>query len=97
MYARVVKWDGGTADAIRSTTQEIQSQSASGPPEGVPGKGFLLLADPEHGHVLAVTLFETPEDRQKGHEAMEAMSPPGDGMGTRSAVEMYDVAVDMRT
>ena len=96
MYARVVRWEGGDADAIRRTTQEIQSQSASGPPEGVPGKGFLLMADPDSGRALAVTLFETPEDRQKGHEAMEAMSPPGDGMGTRTAVEMYDVAVDLR-
>jgi hypothetical protein len=96
MYARVVRWDGGDADTIRSTTQEINSRAASGPPEGVPSKGFLLLADPDGGRVLAISLFETEADRQQGDQALNAMSPPGDGMGDRGPVEMYDVAVDVR-
>jgi hypothetical protein len=96
MYARVARWEGGDADTIRSTTQEISSRAGEGPPEGVPGKAFLLLADPDGGRVLAITLFETEADREQGDRVLSEMSPPGSGMGNRAPVEMYDVAVDVR-
>ncbi len=67
-----------------------------GPPEGVPAKGLLLLTDPEAGKGMAISLFETEEDRRKGHETLNAMNPPGGGMGRRTGVEMYDVAVEVR-
>jgi hypothetical protein len=96
MYARVVRFEGGDGDVIRSTAAEIASQAASGPPEGVPATGFLFLIDPDNGRTLAVALFETEDDRRTGDETLNAMSPPGEGLGKRAAVEMYDVAVDVR-
>jgi hypothetical protein len=96
MYARVAKWEGGSADELRSTAERINSESGSGPPEGVPAKGFLLLVDPDNGRALAVSLFETEDDYRQGDETLNSMNPPGDGMGRRSAVEKYDVAVDLR-
>jgi hypothetical protein len=96
MYARVTRWEGADADAMRRSAEEINSQAASGPPEGVPATGFLLLIDPDNGQGLAVTLFETEDDRRQGDETLNAMSPPDDGMGRRSAVENYEVAVDVR-
>jgi hypothetical protein len=96
MYARVVRFEGGDGDAIRSTAAEIASTAASGPPEGVPATGFLFLIDPDNGRTLAVALFETEDDRRTGDETLNAMSPPGDGLGKRAAVEMYEVAVDER-
>jgi hypothetical protein len=96
VYARVAKWEGGEADAMRKTAAAIQERSASGPPEGVPAKGFTLIIDPDGGRALAISLFETEEDRAKGDETLNSMSPPEDGMGTRGAVEFYEVAVDIR-
>jgi hypothetical protein len=96
MYARVAKWDGAEAAAMRSAAEEINSQASSGPPEGVPAKGFLLLIDPENGRSLAVALFETEEDLRQGDEVLNSMSPPDDGMGRRTSVETYEVAVDVR-
>jgi hypothetical protein len=96
VYARVAKWEGADADRMRSAAEEIASQTASGPPEGVPGKGFLLLIDPDNGRSLAVGLFETEEDYRKGDETLNSMSPPDDGMGKRQSVEKYEVAVDIR-
>ena len=96
MYARVVRFEGGDGDVIRSTAAEIASQAASGPPEGVPATGFLFLIDPDNGRTLAVALFETEDDRRTGDETLNAMSPPGEGLGKRAAVEMYEVAVDVR-
>jgi len=96
MYARVVTWEGGEADAIRTATDEIASRAASGPPEGVPSVGFTLLRDPEAGRVLAIGLFETEEDLNTAAAVLNEMTPPGEGMGERASVDVYEVAVDVR-
>jgi hypothetical protein len=95
MYARVAKWEGGSADAIRESIAQIERDSASGPPEGVPSKGFTFLADPDAGKVIAIALFETEEDLRTGSATLEGMNPPT-SMGTRVSVESYEVAADIR-
>jgi hypothetical protein len=96
MYARVARWEGAEAEAMRSSAEAISSESASGPPEGVPAKGFLLLIDPDNGQSLAVALFDTEEELRQGDEVLNSMSPPNEGMGRRASVETYEVALDMR-
>lgn len=96
MYARVAKWEGAEAAAIRSATDEIGRQASSGPPDGVPAKGFLLLRDPENGRAMAIALFETEDDLRQGNEVLDSMSPPDDGLGRRTSVETYEVATDVR-
>jgi hypothetical protein len=95
MYARVVRWEGGDAEAMKRSAAEIRERSADGPPEGVPSKGLVILNDPENGRAMAIGLFETEEDYRQGDETLNAMDPPGDGMGKRVAVEKYEVAVDI--
>jgi hypothetical protein len=96
MYARVVRWEGADADTLRKSAEEINSRADSGPPEGVPSRGFTLLIDPDNGRAVAIGLFETEEDYAKGDETLNAMDPPGGGMGTRTAVDKYELAVDVR-
>ena len=96
MYARVATWEGGDADEIRKAVEEINSRVDSGPPEGVPSKGFTLLIDPENGRTIAVGLFETEEDYRKGDETLNSMDPPGGSMGRRISVDKYEVGVDVR-
>ena len=96
MYARVARWEGAQGDALRRSAEDIDSQAASGPPEGVPAKGFLMLIDPDSGRSIGVMLFETEEDLRQGDETLNAMSP-GDDVGKRIAVETYEVAIDVRT
>ncbi len=97
MYARVARFQGGSAEGLRAAGEEIASRVATGPPEGVPSVGFTLLIDPNGGQSLAIGLFETEADLKAGDAVLNEMSPPGEGMGTRGAVEVYEVAVDMRT
>ena len=97
MFARVVTWEGGDADAIRQTADRINEQAESGPPEGVPAKSFLLLTDADNGRALAVTLFETEEDYAQGDETLNSMNPPDDGLGRRTGVEKYEVGVNVST
>jgi hypothetical protein len=95
MYARVASWEGAEADAIRAAADGIKADASSGPPEGVPAKALLLLIDPDGGRSMAISLFETEDDLRKGDETLNAMSPPVDGMGQRTSVEMYEVAADL--
>ena len=97
MYARVARFEGGDGDAIRRAAEEIGRQAASGPPEGLPAVGFLLLIDPDGGRSMGVSFFESEADMRVGDRMLDDMSPPGDGMGRRAAVEMYEVAADLRT
>lgn len=95
MYARVVRWEGAEAEAMKRTAEEIRSQADAGPPEGVPAKGFLLLQDPEGGKVMAISLFESEDDYRQGDETLNSMSPPGDGLGSRVGVDKYEVALEI--
>jgi hypothetical protein len=96
MYARVARFEGADGDGLRRSVAEINDRAASGPPEGVPSTGFLMLIDPDRGQGLAIALFETEDDLKAGHEVLNSMTPPGDGMGHRSTVEMFEVGVDVR-
>jgi hypothetical protein len=97
MYARVARWEGADAEALRRSAEEINSQASSGPPPGVPAKAFMMLIDPESGRNLSIVLFETEEDLRKGDETLNGMSPTGgDDVGERVSVETYEVAVDVK-
>lgn len=97
MYARVARWEGADGEALRRSGEEMNSRAGSGPPPGVPAKGFLMLIDPDGGNSLAISLFETEEDLRKGDETLNAMNPEsGDDVGKRTSVEKYEIAVDVR-
>jgi hypothetical protein len=96
MYARVSRWEGGDPDAVRAATEEMVSNAESGPPPGVPAKGFTYLVDPENGRTLAIGLFETEEDLRQGDETLNQMNPSHEDAGKRTSVETYEVEIDVR-
>ena len=95
MFARVVRWEGANPDALRESAGQIRSdvESGNGPPEGVPSKQILVLQDTDGGRAMAVMLFETEEDYREGDATLNSMSPPGEGMGQRVAVDKSEVVV----
>jgi hypothetical protein len=96
MYARVARWEGADAEALRRSAEELRDRAPSGPPPGVPAKGFTMLIDPVAGVSVGIALFESEEDLRKGDEALNAMSPSSGDVGHRTSVETYEVAVDVR-
>jgi len=92
MKARVATWRGGDPDAIKRNLDDIRSRAGSGPPEGVPSVGLLVLQRDDE--VVFIGLFETEEDLRQGDATLNEMSPPGGGMGDRS-VEFYDVPIKL--
>lgn len=92
MYTRVATFEFDNPDQIDQVVENISK--SPGPPPGVPGKRFLMLADRESGKALAIGFFETEEDMHTGDAALNAMNPPTD-MGKRVSVEMYEVAIEV--
>lgn len=95
MYARVARFTGADQEQVDKNIAAIRERSAEGPPEGVPGKAFTLLADKANGTVLAIGFFETEEDMRKGDEVLNSMSPPEGSMGSRSSVDLCEVEIQI--
>jgi hypothetical protein len=95
MLARVATFEGEDPGTMEENIGQMRDQSASGPPEGVPATGFLVLVD-RAGKSLVISFFESEEDLRKGDEALNQMSPPTGMKGKRSAVETFEVAIDIR-
>jgi hypothetical protein len=94
MHARVATFEGGDPNQVRQVVEQINQRSASGPPEGVPAVGLLLLHKPDDGGVLAISLFETEDDLEQGDATLSSMDPPvAGGLGRRTSVERYEVGV----
>lgn len=96
MYARVAKWEGGEADALRQAAERINGDAHSGPPPGLPARGLLMLIDPDAGTSMSVVLFDTEEDMRVGSAVLDGMDP-SENTGTRVSVETYEVGVDVRS
>ena len=96
MHARVATFEGGDTEQVRQVFAEINRRSASGPPEGLPSVGLLMLHSPDDGKVIAISLFETPETLEQGDAVLNAMEPPGPGnLGRRASVERYEVGIKL--
>ncbi len=95
MLARVESWEGGSAEAIRTASEDIRARMRSGPPDGVKSAGFTMLVDPDAGRTLMIGLFDSEDDLRASEPALEAMSAP-EGIGRRAAVDIYTVVGEVR-
>jgi hypothetical protein len=94
VHARVATWEGGNPEQTRASIDQVKERAASGPPEGVPAVGFLLLLSPDANKILAISLFENEDDLRQGDATLNSMDPPvQDGMGQRTSVELFEVPV----
>jgi hypothetical protein len=87
--ARVVEFDGVSADRIAQMKSEIDAGER---PEGLPATEMILLHDAENEKALAVIFFDNEEDYRQGEETLSAM-PADEVPGRRASVSKYDVAV----
>jgi hypothetical protein len=89
MRARVATFEGEErGPEYEQQIERIRSETR--PPGLEDAKGVLILAG-ERGKRIAITVFESEEGLRRGDAALNEMTPVG--MGTRSSVEFYDVAV----
>ncbi len=55
---------------------------------------FVQLVDRDNGVMLGLAFSNSEGDMRRADEALNAMSPPSDAMGSRTGVEIYEVALD---
>jgi len=94
MHVRIARFEGAGDnwdDRIEEIRGRMSGQEGGG--DMPPYKRAMMLMDRENGRGAAVTFCETEDDLRKVDEYMNSMSAPS-GAGTRSSVEMYEVAVD---
>ena len=95
MVARVSTFEGGTADGIRAAAREMKERVGEGPPEGVKSTGLTMLVDPDGGKVMMIGVFASEADLRDSEAALEQMNPP-QGLGSRSSVETFELATEVR-
>ena len=94
MYVRIARFEG-SEDNWDERIANIRERTAAGmaAADAPPIKRSLMLVDRANGRGAAVSFCETADDLRQVDEFMNSMSPPG-GSGTRSSVELFEVAVD---
>ena len=90
--ARVVSFDGVSADRIAELRSEMES--SDGPPSDVPSSEIIVLHDPEAEKSVVIVFFENEDDYARGDAALSAM-PASDTPGQRTSVGKYEVAYRM--
>lgn len=91
-FARVVKFDGVSAERVERLAAEIGGGQA---PPDVPASEILLLHDAGGESALAILFFDTEADYARGDAGLNAM--PAEGTpGRRSSVTRYTVAARAR-
>jgi hypothetical protein len=90
--ARVVSFDGVTASHMEDLKQRMGDESNR--PDDIPANEVIVLHDPEGERSIAIVLFDSEEDYQRGDAALNAM-PAGDTPGNRTSVGKYQVAIRM--
>lgn len=95
MLARVTTWEGGTPEGIRAASEEMRSNISQGPPPGLKSTGLTMLVDPEGARVLMIGLFASEEDLRESEAVLKQMNPPP-GLGSRTAINVYEVAAEVR-
>jgi hypothetical protein len=96
VYVRIARFEGSDEnwdERIEEVRQRIAG--GDGPMQEVRGsvKRAMMLVDREGGHGASVIFCDSREDAQKIDQAMNQMNPAPGG-GSRSSVEIYEVAID---
>lgn len=86
--ARVVSFDGVSADRIAEMQRDMQTDEQ---PEGLNATEMIVLHDPDGERSLVILFFDNEDDYRQGDEVLSAM-PAGDTPGRRSGVAKYQVA-----
>jgi hypothetical protein len=94
MWIRIARFEGA-ADDREENIEEIRERMRQGgaQADGPPITRALMLIDREGGSGASVIFCDTEEDMRKADGYMNSMTP-GDRGGTRTGVEIFEVAVD---
>ena len=96
MFVRIARFEGGDPSQVDETIDRVRSMMDEGdvPPGLESARRSMMIVDRTTGTGLGLTFFDDEEGLRRGDEALNAMSPPADMSGSRTNVEIYEVAID---
>jgi hypothetical protein len=104
MYARIARFEGGDPAGLDDQIAEMRSQLESGEPAAdAPEEARTLmetvsrvmqLVDRKTGASVGIIFCDSEEKMSRADAALNRMSPPGDSGIRRTAVDIYEVAID---
>ena len=89
--ARVVTFEGVDSARMREL---VEGMEGGEPPEGMPKSELIVLHDPDAEKSVAIVIFDSEDDYQRGHEILDSM-PSENTPGQRTSVTKHDVAIRM--
>ena len=100
MWVRIARFEGAEdnwEERIEVVGRRMRGEDPDAPMAQERGlvKRAVMLVDRENRRAAGLLFCETKDDLERLDEAMQKMNPPSGG-GTRSSVEMYEVAVDVQ-
>ena len=98
MYVRIARFEGAEGnwdERIEDVRNRMRGTSDAGPMEAARGavSRAMMLVDRENDRGASVIFCDTEDDLRRVEEGMNQMNPPAGG-GTRTSVEVYEVALD---
>ena len=104
MYARLVRFEGGSIDAITAEGEEVKA-GLDAIDRGEVGRYFPkelvervsrmeFLADRERGSTAILLYCESEADVREVDRIMDGMSPQREGWGKRVSRDVYEVVFD---
>ncbi len=96
MFVRIARFEGGDPSRVDETIDRVRATMDEGEtPPGLEGaRRSVMLVDRQTGATMGLTYSDTEDDMRRGDHALNSMNPPADMTGRRTAVEMYEVAID---
>jgi hypothetical protein len=93
VYVRVATFDqaGSIDEAIEQVKGDVENDNR--PPGLEDAQGMMMLVNRDTGKSLGIIMFETEEALKRGDEALNAMTPTGEG--SRTSVEFYEMPVSV--
>ena len=105
MHVRIAEFEADRASLdqmVDGVRESLQQGREGGTPEGMTeeqAQGMsgvtrvMMMVDRETGKLVNLVFTETEDEMRRADEALNSMSPPGDGP-RRTAVGTYEVAID---
>jgi hypothetical protein len=95
MFVRIARFEGSNSSQVDESIERVRAMMEDGPTPGLErARRSMMLVDRRTGTGLGVTFFDTEEDLRAGDQALNEMSRPAGATGERTAVELYEVAID---
>ncbi len=93
----MARFEGGDSARADEAVERVRGMMQSSPPGLEDARRMMMLLDRSKGVGVGLVFFDDEDALRRGDAALNAMTrpvAPEEGGGTRTSVEMFEVAID---